>query len=183
MSSFELALQAEIDALDAELRSDPRHQKLRELRRIQMLYNGGGPKPPVARERPTGIAPTFGPTGIAPTRRAASPERKAILEQAKDFIRGKTTPTTTTEIFECVSMFMDIPGKDPKNNLSAMLSNSPEFVSHGRIGWTLASAETPEAADDLVARSAPAASMSSPASPAGEPSSVRPVDPAPGGGT
>ncbi len=35
-------------------------------------------------------------------------------------------------------MGVQIGGNDPQNNLSAMLSNSPEFISNGRMGWILA---------------------------------------------
>jgi hypothetical protein len=146
---------------------------LRELKRVQSLYNG----------LPANIAirHRIQPARAAP-RRSGSPERKAILEQAKQYIAGRDYPTTTAEIFDVLSLVIQIPGEKPKNNLSAMLSNSDEFVSHGRAGWTLAS-ETPEAPGDLLSRSAPEASMSSPASPAGESPSMRPVDPVPGGGT
>lgn len=179
-NDFLSALTAEIETLVAELEADPRQQKLRELRRVEALYNGH-PVPAIRqRIRPVAAAAS------TPPRRSPSPERLAILDQAKKFIAGRHHPTPTAEIYETLALMMEIPGKDPKNNLSAMLSNSPEFVSHRRAGWTLASespAKTPEATGDLLTRSAPAASMSSPASPAGEPHSVRPVDPAPGGGT
>jgi hypothetical protein len=47
-----------------------------------------------------------------------------------------------------------IGGKEPASNLSAMLSKSPWFKSHGRRGWTLADEgdepdATPATADDF----------------------------------
>ena len=177
-SNFASALAAEIEGLERQLDADPRFAKLRELKRIQAMY------PPTAGSSDPCLSPpparTRQPTSSG---RSASPERQAILRDAKAVIAGRTTPTPTSEIYDMLmALSVRIPGAAPKNNLSAMLSNSDEFKSHGRSGWTLA-AETPEASGDLLSRSAPEASMSSPASPAGEPNNVRPVDPVPGGGT
>ena len=171
-ADFVSALAAEIDGLESQLAADPRYAKLRELKRVQALYSAPAVNPP-PRVRPT--QPTSG--------RSPSPERQAILDMAKTFMGDQSEPTPTSDLYELLTAAgVQIPGTSPKNNLSAMLSNSPEFRSHGRSGWTIAS-RTPEATGDLLSGSAPAASMSSPASPAGEPSSVRPVDPVPGGGT
>jgi len=173
-TNFIAALDAEIRDLESELEADPRYQKLRELKRVQDMYSGQGSASVTQRPAPQRAAP----------RRAGSPERKAILEKAKEFISGRNIPTTTAEIFDHVSRFVEVPGEKPKNNLSAMLSNSDDFVSHGRAGWTLAepqAPETPEAPSDLLPRSALGASIL-PASLAGNPD-VRPVDPVPGGGT
>lgn len=66
-----------------------------------------------------------------------SPERAAILAKAKALLAGRTEPTPTIDIFEEINQEIEIPGAVPKNNLSAMLSNSKDFTSHGRSGWTL----------------------------------------------
>jgi hypothetical protein len=173
MSFFVSALEAEIASLQDELEADPRFLKLRELERVRALYG--------AQEQSLSLRIEKRVIPVA-KRRMPSPERQKILDAAKEAIRGRTQPTPTSDIFDAISPDVEIPGNAPKNNLSAMLSNSTEFVSHGRAGWTLAS-ETSEASGDLLARSAPEASNSSPASPAGEPDSLRPVDPVPGGGT
>lgn len=165
---FVAALDAEIADLEAAIAADPRHTKLRELKRVRGLYQQGSVAHNISisvRKRP---------------RRSPSPERQAILDLARQMLAGKTLPTPTSKLFDGISLIEEIPGANPRNNLSAMLSNSPEFVSHGRAGWTLA--ETTEAADDLLSRSASAASNSSPASPAGE-SDNAPLDTVSGGGT
>lgn len=120
---------------------------------------------------------------IDPPRRSrrGSPERQAILDAAKEFLRGRDYPTLTADIYEAIKGQVEIGGNNPRNNLSAMLSNSSDFRSHARAGWTLAVptlSETNEASDDLLSRSASEASNSSPALPAGGPD-VRPVDPVP----
>lgn len=174
-TNFQAALAIEIEALEQELEADPRFMKLRELRRVQALY---GPASAITAyttpmPRPRVRAVTSG--------RSPSPERQSILDAARMLTRGRALPVPTADLHDQITaMDIVIPGTNPKNNLSAMLSNSPEFKSHGRAGWTLN--ETPEASDDQILRSASEAPMSSPASPAGESSTVRPVDPVPGGG-
>ncbi len=175
-TDFAAALDAEIDELERQLEASPAYMKLRELRHVRTLYTAPAVNPlPRIRARPV-------PEAAPSSGRSPSPERQAILDCAKDLLEGSVTPTRTSDLYDMLALMVNIPGASPKNNLSAMLSNSREFKSHGRAGWTLAT-ETPEAPDDLLTREASEASMSSPASPAGEPSSVRPVDPVPGGGT
>lgn len=176
-TDFVSALQTEVSALEKELLADPRYQKMVEAKRLLALYTG---------QRPDSVASSIvvARSPAAPVRRAAprSPVNQAILDTAAQFLAGRSAPTSTADVFDHVADRHEVPGKNPKNNLSAMLSNSPRFQSHGRAGWTLA-LETPEAPDGQLALATSEASMSSPASPAGEPSTVRPVDPAPGGGT
>lgn len=177
-TDFVKALQTEVVALEMELIGDPRYQKMVEAKRLLALYTGQNsvtaPTPPVFAVK----------IPVAPPKRAAprSPVNQAILDTAAQFLAGRAGPTSTADVFDYVAERHEVPGKNPRNNLSAMLSNSPRFQSHGRTGWTLA-LETPEAPDGQLALATSEASMSSPASPAGEPSTVRPVDPAPGGGT
>jgi hypothetical protein len=60
------------------------------------------------------------------------------LSLARKLLNGRGDPTKTSEIFSFLSqMGIEIGGTDPKSNLSAMLSTHPDFVSHGRTGWTL----------------------------------------------
>jgi hypothetical protein len=150
-TDFIPALDAEIAALEEGLAADPRYLKLRELRRVRELYTGNRPTDDlVARPRSN---------PLLRQRRAPSTHRQKILDHAKEFLRGRTEPTTTAMIFDAINPVVEIPGENPRNNLSAMLSNSPEFSSHGRAGWTLAS-ETTEAADNPLFRAVSAASFS-----------------------
>jgi hypothetical protein len=71
--------------------------------------------------------------------RKRSPEREQALREAELFLNGKTVPVKTAEIYGMLQFKgIQITGEDPKSNLSAMLSNAPQFESHGRDGWTLA---------------------------------------------
>lgn len=160
-TQFETALDAEIAALEDELKADPRYLKVSELKRIRDLYRLGTSFTPKVFQRAATPKP----------KRARSELRQQILDTAEDMLKGRTTPTTTADMFDEINLIVGIPGQNPRNNLSAMLSNSPKFRSHGREGWTLVS-ETSEAPDDLLRRSASEASNSSLASPAREPSYV-----------
>ncbi|WP_202988332.1 hypothetical protein [Sphingopyxis terrae] len=172
-----MALQTEVSALEKELFGDPRYQKMVEAKRLLALYTGREPDI-VATPR---IVIAKKPD--APVKRAAprSPVNQAILDTAAQFLAGRSAPTSTADVFDYVAERHDVPGKNPKNNLSAMLSNSSRFQSHGRTGWTLA-LETPEAPEEQLALAPSEASNTIPASPAGEPD-VRSVNPWPGGGT
>lgn len=169
---FVSALNAEIEALELAIKNDPKHLKLAEAKRLLALYSGAALPEQVGE-----------PAKVIRTSRSAprSPERQAILDFAAELLANAQYPVPTSDIYKFVHARIAVPGANPKNNLSAMLSNSPRFQSHGRAGWTLAT-ETPEAPDDLISRSASEASDLS-ASPAEPTPSVRPVDPASGGGT
>ena len=187
-SQFTDAMDAEIGALEQALLHHPDYVKLVELRRIRALY-GDAPKPRLKLNvATTSAGPAIGYANSGhrpevqprPRRRTGSPERQAILDAAKAHLTGRQHPTPTIDIFEAIKDQVKIPGRVPRNNLSAMMSNSDEFVSHGRSGWTLAGMN--EASDDLLGQQTSEASNSSAASPTAEPN-VRPVDPVPGGGT
>ena len=84
-----------------------------------------------------------GSTNLFPkTGRAMSPERQHILNAAREIVSAfgdADTPIRTADIFDTLpeNLRSRIVGIDPKSSLSAMLSNSPWFESHGRRGWTL----------------------------------------------
>lgn len=169
------AVNGEIATLETDLRRDPRYRKLEQLKALRALYTGEQAQAP-APNHPRRTARQVNPI---PRRRSGSPERQAILEKARAFLTGRNTLVPTMDIFEAISQEMVIPGKVPRNNLSAMLSNSDWFVSHGRSGWTLA--ENEETSDASTESNASEVSVFS-ASPAESPN-VRSVNPWPGGGT
>lgn len=183
---FVQALDVEIAQLKAELANDPRLVKLRELERVRRLYAGEPDvaAPPELESRPKG------------TSRRSSPVRQQILDEAEAFLSLQPkplgvlspAPTPTARILEYVeTVGLDVPGQNKRNSLSAMLSNSPRFRSHGRAGWTLAADETDSAQDtetadhDLDESGSAASAEPRPTSEGAEP--VRPVNPWPGGGT
>ena len=99
-TDFASALVAEIGGLERQLEADPRYVKLRELRRVLTMYE------PMASTRD--LSPRAPPAGRkrAASGRSASPQRQAILQQARAMIAGRTTPTPTSEIFDMM-MLMD----------------------------------------------------------------------------
>jgi hypothetical protein len=156
--SFTQALDAEIAALEQEIGADPRLVKLRELKRVRALY---GTPPPASNgeaalndsvpsqlrgENLTSLFNNHVMSTTALQRESArtpgrkpSPERIRAMTEAVGFLRGKTEPTKTADIYaHLLSRGIRLAGDDPQNNLSAMLNKAPEFQSHGRIGWTLA---------------------------------------------
>jgi hypothetical protein len=178
VSDFGKTLLAEIEGLAADIADnpDPRYAKLEKLYEAAALY-GLSVGIRAIRETAENVRAA---QRVISRQRSSSASRQAILDRAKEIIGEADTPVATATLFEIISEEMEIPGTNPKNNLSAMLSNSDEFVSHGRAGWTLA--ETTEASDDLLNRQTSEAPNSSAALPTAE-SQVRPVDPWSGGGT
>lgn len=149
-AEFIKALENEMAALEAELQRDPRFAKLTELRRVKAVYSA-----------PSGAVHQADGGAVNPParKRTGSPERAAILKKAKGILAGRTTPTPTIDIFDEISLEIEIPGTVPKNNLSAMLSNSKDFQSHGRSGWTLT--ETKLTSGDEGKANAPEVNLSS----------------------
>lgn len=148
--SFVAALKTEIANLEAELERSLPYIRLQEARRMLALYEDDrtvsvkrqGPQYENLAEQIADFANRLATPKTSPfTSRRGSPERAKALEAARLFLVNRTgEPTTTAAIFEHVAgLGIEIGGKDPQNNLSAMLSNSPIFQSHGRSGWTLAS--------------------------------------------
>jgi hypothetical protein len=153
---FVTAIDEEIASLEADLGTDPRYVKLRELCRVRALYVNSDTSFP-ADIVPRGVVPMRGAfSGIDRKRRETSPMRTAALNEARKIVRGREEPTKTAVIFSALSARnIEIGGSDPQSNLSAMLSNHPDFVSHGRVGWTLKENEPssdiavgPDAADE-----------------------------------
>lgn len=128
---FVAALDSEIASLETALNQDVRFVRLREVRRLRELYSDG---------EPAAVTPTQAigePTSRPPLRRT-DPERLRALEAARLLLANKVGPVPTAELYEHVkSLDIVIKGKDPQNNLSAMLSNSGMFKANGRSGWTL----------------------------------------------
>lgn len=166
---FVKALEDEIAGLEAALKADPRIQKLEDAKRLLARYTDRAEISQSARMRQVAV----------PRPAARNPANQAILDCAGAFIAGRADPTPTIDIFDHVGSRMAIPGTNPKNNLSAMLSNSTRFQSNGRAGWTL-SVDEQEASDTLFPATSEAPDLIA-ASLTAEPN-VKPVNPALGGG-
>jgi len=157
-SKVEQALEQEIAELQAALAATPQGQKLARLVEVLNLYRGLAN---FLSSTPASGAPFFEPGQPAPARmtlgssktgRGRSPERQAILDGAAAFLMewGNTPQSTGAILRHLDSCGIQVPGKNPSNNLSAMLSNSPVFKSNGRAGWTVAENENPAGAESLT---------------------------------
>lgn len=139
-SQFLTSLRAEISALEADLHRDPRYLKLRSLQDVLRLYEGGAVSEvepeKVDSGRGTPQEPSRGPKE-SQGRQPSEARVKAVALSA-DLIRGRTSPTPTRELYSMlVERGVEIGGKEPVSNLSAILSKTEGFKSIGRSGWLL----------------------------------------------
>jgi hypothetical protein len=138
MPDFLDHLKAEILALERSLEADPRWVKLRELRNIEGLYEDG------AVSIADGDSPGFIDRPVRrPATRVSSPETQRVIDESTKLLAGQQSPMPIREMFHEIVEVRGcrIGGRDPVNGLSAILSRSGGFRSHGRSGWTLATTE------------------------------------------
>ncbi|MEQ8651641.1 MAG: hypothetical protein RIC87_04190 [Kiloniellales bacterium] len=116
-------LEAEIASIESELEQDVRFQRLKVLQQALLLY-----KEPYSQK---------GETNPRPTRASRpNPVKDRVLELAGELIDASEGPVPTSQILEHVERHgVEVSGKQPLHNVSAMLSNSDEFKSQGRSGW------------------------------------------------
>lgn len=142
MSDFGDQLRSEIETLQNDIAAnpDPRVLKLQALEAAYAHYRA--PHPNQA-QNVNEVTPP--PARRETSRRQASADRQGALEAVAKLLDGRTAPTSIGVIYDyVVASGFQIGGKDPRSNLSAMMSNSGRFQSHQRAGWTLISAEQRE---------------------------------------
>jgi len=137
VADFMAALVAEIANLESELERDVRYVRLRELKRIQHLYGSPIPnRPLVAAARQEQSAAEHAPQRQSV--RQPSPDRERALAAAKEHVASLGRVVPTREILDhLMASGIEVGGASPLNNLSAMISTSGAFQSHGRKGWTM----------------------------------------------
>jgi hypothetical protein len=166
MSPFSIeALDALIASLESELANDPRYKALQDLRSARAALGGG----PAALEQEPASPNSRRPAPVAEGRQM-TPARARAYQLSREHLAGKQEPVKTKTLYSLLDAAgVELPGGT--NNLASLLGRFPKvFQSHGRAGWTLVESqhssangsEKPEAADDLISRSASAASISSP---------------------
>jgi hypothetical protein len=129
-----LALDAEIEALTKELQSHPAWAKLEAARSLRALYVTEKVQVTVTMPR----AEEEEDEATMETRRARTAMKARIMNVVEGFFGDLDGPFRTGQLYAAVSNAgLNIPGKDPRNNLSAMLSNSNAFVSTPN-GWVRA---------------------------------------------
>ena len=149
MSAFVETLKVEIAGLEDQLARDPRYQQLQQLKRVLPFYENAPSTPPTRAESPSRVRSSGAPS--------ASDE---IKNAARQGLVGATRPVRTRDIvMRLTERGVKIGGRVPQNTLSALLSKSDAFLSHGRSGWALSvpnghEAKTETAGDDSSPKSA-----------------------------
>lgn len=158
-----VALEAEIESLEAELREDIRFVRLQALRQALALYvDPDGALNRIRAASTQVIHPGHVARGSTIHRttksdseqfvsgsrsagRRTSAEKARALDAAAMLLRNRSGPVPTRDILDHLTDFgIDIGGSSPINNLSATLSNSDRFKPVGRSGWVLNEWETTE---------------------------------------
>lgn len=135
-ADFMSNVRAEIEALEAELAGNTIYRKIKALRAALREYELG--ESPRRSSTGMGSGKTVAMERRSPVRRT-SPEREQAVEFVRNYINDRTSPTPIRELFDAMLRAgIELGGKNPINNLSAILSMNDEFVSHGRSGWVLA---------------------------------------------
>ncbi|WP_256752061.1 winged helix-turn-helix domain-containing protein [Mesorhizobium sp. Mes31] len=170
---FKKALQDEIFGLEASLKAqpDPRLVKLHELRRVLAIYNGEAPALASSPASRVSIEEEGKP---ARRGRTPDPMRQAAIDEAREILSSALGPMRTGEIYKRLERRgITLGGTLPANNLSALLYHHPDFVSHGRTGWTLKSSDGEpsenEKPADPVSEGEQSAGLSQPSAQGGEP--------------
>jgi hypothetical protein len=120
-----------LDAIKAEIAALT--LKLRELDHVRALYenqenNNKIPLPAANQENDASIQ----------RKRKSSSMTELVIEKTKEFLLSKDTPIRTVDILNHLNSIGTIfGGAVPQNTLSAVLSRSELFESHGKSGWVL----------------------------------------------
>ena len=185
-TDFIEAMEAEIAAIEAELKADPKWVRLQSLKALRVLYGVPGAtftkvEKPERRNILQEIASSAEKRVKAHKRgRAMSIERARALQMAKNFL-DPVKPMKTAELWPLLEAAgVTLGGENPQNNLASLLIRAEGIRSHGRAGWTL-EPEMPEAEDDLLSGQASSASIPSGSTPGPNPTWSR--EPGAGGGT
>jgi hypothetical protein len=144
MDTITAALDAELEALEADIQEnpDPRVARLAHLRSVRTMYLQGSSEADTSDHVPRLTVRPRVRLRIRTGGRQPSPGRAAALKAAYDYLLDKTEPVRTSTLLEYLeSMDIEVGGTVPANNLSAMLSNDSRFRSNGRSGWTLVNKE------------------------------------------
>lgn len=133
---FTSALDDEIANLERELEQDVRYVRLRELKRLRQLYGKATSSQSVTHaEVQRAASEQDQPRHFV---RRTSTARERALAAAKEYIGELNRIVPTREVLEHLATNgIEVGGATPLNNLSAMISTSGIFESHGRRGWTI----------------------------------------------
>lgn len=136
---FVAAAKAELARLESSLSADTRFLRWRQLDRTLQLYELTTPE-----MDSQGKGSLLG--------RPPSPDKERILRHvARMLFRREPEPVATKDLLNSLlNAGFEIEGTNQINSLSAMLSNSRQFVSRGRSGWVLVSSRLKSVAKNLL---------------------------------
>ena len=110
---------------------DEKQKLLERLKAVQEVIRAYGGEPASAGD------PRPASTGVRRTR-APSERTQKIRDLVTSLLSGQADPVPTRDILVFVlAEGIEVVGSQPVSTLSALLSHSEEFESHGRAGWTL----------------------------------------------
>ena len=144
---FLAKVKSEIASLEATLARDPIYRRLQVLGAVLKEY-GESAETESSRNFELSQPATTPRRQASP--RKSSPEREKAMDFARAYLRDATTPTPTREIFRKMEEAgIRLGGANQQNNLSAILSNSEDFISYGRSGWMLTKSDERLVTDDV----------------------------------
>ena len=133
---FASAIRVEMEALEVELRGNAIYRKIKALQGVLREYEAGES----LQRSDHGVAKQK--VNVAERRsppRRSSPARERAAEFVRNYLKDRVAPTPIRELFDAMLRDgVELGGKNPINNLSAILSMNDAFLSHGRSGWVLA---------------------------------------------
>lgn len=133
-------LDTEIASLQGELEQSVTYKKLIKAKELLSLYEHHRAPPIALTKDPKDAAPAP-PTHTNRSREETAIVKRRILKAVDQYFDQSNGPLKSAAIYAAIQRSgLPIPGKTPKNNLSAMLSNSTEFVST-RDGWVRAGSD------------------------------------------
>src|SRR5689334_15306080 len=97
MASFVDHLSAEIAALERDLEGDPRFVKLRELRKLRVLY--GTPAGAATIDSPSLREADARSPRKRSGRRSMAPATEAVIVAAREHLTGRRTPVTLRDLY------------------------------------------------------------------------------------
>ncbi|MDR3570680.1 MAG: hypothetical protein P4L81_00550 [Candidatus Pacebacteria bacterium] len=139
--TFLSSLISEIADLEQKLSHDPVFIKLSELRKVRHLYESDKKAETSEGSKnfdlEKAVVESYKPDASRAGRRQ-SPERQEALRECRAFLESVRRPAKTAELYSYLrTLGVELGGKDPQNNLSALLYHSPDFLSLRGEGWIL----------------------------------------------
>lgn len=141
MATFEDALRREIADLERAVEATPEFVKLREARRLLLVYEASKPK-----NAATEMSPSVVASSPAPQARFTSGVASEVLRVVRAHLARQTRPIPTRELMDVLAREgVQVGGSTPQNAVSSILSKVSDIQANGRLGWSLVKNSTGDA--------------------------------------